>query len=217
MNEELVIRYSIQQGANATGRYAYSLIIFTQADLDKLTSGGITALMGEETLAAMSGMSSRSRRADLSSLATELPRAIAEGQAWKADSLAALGEAVNASYPLNMDNYNEAIADYKTVVAAGNDPLFGKNPGLLYPLDNGPFYAVRATTGMDGTLNGISVSSKQEAQRIDGSVVKGLYVLGQDSGGFYASPYYQYPCSTMCYAYTSGMLCAGYIKEYLGK
>ena len=45
----------------------------------------------------------------------------------------------------------------------------------------------------------------------------GLYVAGQDSGGYFSYPYTDYVGATCGYALTSGMMSIEHIKEYLGK
>lgn len=69
------------------------------------------------------------------------------------------------------------------------DDDFGKEPFRLSPVRNPPFYGVRTTGAMLCTMDGIVVNTQGQALRADGSVIEGLYVTGNDSGGYYSMTY----------------------------
>ncbi|WP_102380106.1 FAD-dependent oxidoreductase [Raoultibacter timonensis] len=70
-----------------------------------------------------------------------------------------------------------------------SDPDFGKEPFRLSALRNPPFYGVYNTGTLLCTLDGIVINSEGQALRDDGSAIEGLYVAGNDSGGFYSMTY----------------------------
>ena len=147
-------------------------------------------------------------------LQDEMDAAIAHGQAWKADTLEELGEQAG----FDPTTYERTLSDYQAVIASGTDTLFGKRSELLHPLDEGPFYAVRVVSPIDGTYNGIKVNDHLQAIGKDNvPSPAGLFVAGQDSGGYFSYPYTDYVGATCGYALTSGMMAVEYIKEYLGK
>jgi 3-oxo-5alpha-steroid 4-dehydrogenase len=87
-----------------------------------------------------------------------------------------------------LDRYNEHAAK-------GEDPDFHKHPDWLAPQDTGPWGAYDLTLGKalyaGFTLGGIRVTVDGQAQRPDGSVVRGLYAAGacasnlaQDGAGY---------------------------------
>jgi succinate dehydrogenase/fumarate reductase flavoprotein subunit len=87
-----------------------------------------------------------------------------------------------------LDRYNE-------YAAKGEDPDFHKHPDWLAPQDTGPWGAYDLTLGKalyaGFTLGGIRVTVDGQAQRPDGSVIRGLYVAGacasnlaQDGAGY---------------------------------
>lgn len=81
--------------------------------------------------------------------------------------------------------------------AAGRqaDPV-GKNPGLIAPLDAGPFYAVnmsltnKLTATLTMTLGGLVVDERDGAvQRENGEPVRGLYAAGRTAVGLCSKGY----------------------------
>ena len=56
-------------------------------------------------------------------------------------------------------------------------------------VDTAPFYAIRTTGNFLVTINGIVTDTDSRALRQDGTVIEGLYVCGNDQGGFYPHGY----------------------------
>lgn len=213
MNEELCLTESNSIGAAAMRRASWSWVILTQADLDSLQTQGV---WGHLTREYCDEYEMRSRIIDpvYTTIKDEMDQCIAYGQAYKADTLEALGKAVG----FNEDSYAETIADYRQAVADGTDPLFGKDPRLLYPLEEGPFYAVRIISPIDNTYNGVRIDTSFRA--LDENLtpsISGLYLAGMDSGGYFTYPYSNFLGSSSSYCLTSGMLAAEAIGEFLGK
>ena len=84
---------------------------------------------------------------------------------------------------------------------------------MMPNLDNGPYYAVRVISAIDGTYNGIRVNKNMQAIGSDYQPIKGLYVAGQDSGGYFSYPYYEGVGWTQGYAWTSGSIAGKSIIE----
>ena len=55
----------------------------------------------------------------------------------------------------------------------------------MQPVEAGPFYIVRTYTPMDVTMGGLMTDCDMQVIREDGSVIEGLYAVGNTSGGFY--------------------------------
>lgn len=212
MNEAFCVTHSNTKGAAAMRRADYSFIIFTQKDLDSMVEKGLWEVVGEDLIKELE-YRSRIIVPAYYTLYDEMEEAIAHNQAWKADTLEELGEAVG----FDPETYTKAIADYREVLATGVDPLYGKRPEFLHPLSEGPFYAVRIISPIDGTFNGIRINNKMQALDKDQKPIGGLYVTGMDAGGFFTYPYNEYLGSTSGFSLISGMLAAEHIKEYLGK
>lgn len=212
MDEEWCLTESNGIGAAAMRRATWSWVILTQADLDSLQAEGVWGHLTQE-YCDENEMRSRIIDPVYTTIKDEMDACLAAGQAYKADTLEELGQAVG----FDETTYTQAIADYKECVANGSDPLFGKNPLLLYPLDEGPFYAVRIISPIDNTYNGIRINTYFQA--LDQDLVpsiKGLYVAGMDSGGYFTYPYSNFLGSSSSYCLTSGMLAAESIAEAQG-
>ncbi|HQR02904.1 MAG: FAD-dependent oxidoreductase [Proteobacteria bacterium] len=88
----------------------------------------------------------------------------------------------------------ETVAYYNKYAAQGQDPLFGKAPPFLAPLQKGPysaydlspekaFYAVQTFGGLETNVDGEVINAWGEA-------IPGLYAAGRTSAGIPVSPYY---------------------------
>lgn len=208
VNEEFFITEALAKGASALRRAGYAYIILTQHDLDNMIEKGLWGVLTEDTVNSLK-LRARIIVPSYYTLGDEMKTALDAGEAWKADTLEDLGNAIG----LNKEIFNASIKDYLNVLKTGNDPLFGKRTDLMPSLSNGPYYAVRVCSAIDGTYNGIRVNKKMQA--LDGNYqpIEGLYVAGQDSGGFFSYPYYEGAGWTQGYAWTSGLIAGKSILE----
>lgn len=200
-NEEFFITEALAKGASALRRAGYAYLIFTQQDLDNMIEKGLWGVLDEDTI---NGLKLRARIIVPAyyTLGEEMESALAAGEAWTADTLEELGAAIG----LNEEVYNASIAEYLKVLETGEDPLFGKRPDLMPSLSEGPYYAVRVCSAIDGTYNGIQINKNMRALDKNYQPIEGLYVAGQDSGGFFSYPYYEGAGWTQGYAWTSGRI-----------
>lgn len=76
---------------------------------------------------------------------------------------------------------------------------------------------MRVVSAIDGTFNGVKVNDSMQALNGNYQPISGLYVAGQDSGGFFSYPYYEGAGWTQGYALTSGAIAARRIAASLGK
>ena len=98
----------------------------------------------------------------------------------------------------------ETVRDYNVHAVKGEDPAFGRgrtsfnryladpdnrpNP-CVAPVQNGPFYAVKVIMGDLGTFDGIQTSVVGEVKKRDGSVISGLYAVGNDRASIMGGNY----------------------------
>lgn len=98
----------------------------------------------------------------------------------------------------------EAVREYNVHAVKGEDPAFGRgrtsfnryladpdnrpNP-CVAPVQNGPFYAVKVIMGDLGTFDGIQTSVVGEVKKRDGSVISGLYAVGNDRASIMGGNY----------------------------
>lgn len=91
------------------------------------------------------------------------------------------------------------------------DPRVEPNP-CLAPIDQPPYYAIRLDPGDFGTQGGMVINANAQVQREDGSVIEGLYAIGNCSAP--TLPCYPGPGSTlgpaMTFAYQAAKAITGY-------
>jgi succinate dehydrogenase/fumarate reductase flavoprotein subunit len=68
------------------------------------------------------------------------------------------------------------------------DPTIGPNPNLR-ALDRGPFYAVKMALSDLGTCGGLRADDRARVLREDGSVINGLYAIGNTAANAFGTTY----------------------------
>ncbi len=207
VNEEFFVTQALSYGASALRRVGYAYIIFTEDQLNAMTESGLYGVLSEETIEDLN-LRARILVPSYYTLQDEMQTALDAGEAWKADTLEELGEAIGFD---DQEGYQETIDAYLEVLETGEDPLFGKRSDMMPDLDEGPYYAIKVISAIDGTYNGIRVNENLQAVNSDYQPIEGLYVAGQDSGGYFSYPYYEGVGWTQGYALTSGDLAVKHI------
>ena len=113
------------------------------------------------------------------------PALLKGGFLMQADTIEELAEKLQlppAELKATVDRYNQLVRD-------GNDVDFGKEPFRLSPLDKAPFYGAKNTGDILCTLDGIQIDTNMNAIDTEGNPIPGLYVIGNDSGGYFANTY----------------------------
>lgn len=114
-----------------------------------------------------------------------LPGLIEAGQLIQADTLEELAEGLG----LPADTFVAEVERYNELCAAGEDADFGKEAHRLTPVDTAPFYGCKNTGYVLCTLDGIQIDTNMNAIDPDGNPIEGLYVVGNDSGCYFANTY----------------------------
>jgi len=125
---------------------------------------------------------------------------IEAGYLYKADTIAALAAQIGVD-PGVLDR---TVRDYNRHAANGEDPEFGKgqsvyghylgdagnagNPNIA-PLAKAPFYAVWMHAGDIGNFAGIRTDAHARVVRHDGTVVPGLFAVGNDMASVFRGRY----------------------------
>ena len=104
---------------------------------------------------------------------------------FKADSIKELAKQIN----IDPETLQNTVDEYNSFAKQGHDQLFSKNPKYLFPLTEGPYYAVRAQTVFLGTMGGIKINHRTEVLDNDDNMIPGLYAGGFDAGGMYGDSY----------------------------
>jgi fumarate reductase flavoprotein subunit len=111
------------------------------------------------------------------------------------------------------------VDEYNGYCAGGCDELFGKCRKYLRPLTRPAYYAVKARTGLLGTMGGIKVNENMEVLDKKDVPIPGLYAGGYDAGGMYGD---SYPIKTSsglssAFALNSGRIAGMRALKYLGR
>lgn len=130
-----------------------------------------------------------------------------------ADSIAGLADFVGC----REDELEMAVARYNDMCGRGHDDELFKEAQYLTALVKPPYYAVRMQRNCDVTMGGVSINSRMEAIRPDGTPIGGLYAVGDMASGWMSTEYGP-AFSSLAWALNSGYLAAeeavGMKEEY---
>ena len=89
------------------------------------------------------------------------------------------------------ENFLKSVERYNELCDGGVDLDFGKQKKDMTPIKQGPFYGIAIGEWLLATMNGVRVNTNLQAIKPDGEAIEGLYVVGNDMGGFFANSYPQ--------------------------
>ena len=115
----------------------------------------------------------------------QLDGVISSGAAVQADSIDELAELMGVP----ADALVETVARYNELWDAQEDADFGKKAFRLSAIVQPPYTAVHLAGWLLCTLGGVTVNTSLQPLREDGTAIEGVYVVGNDQGGFYGTVY----------------------------
>ena len=113
------------------------------------------------------------------------PVLLEKGFLMKADTIEELAEKLH----LPVDAFKATVERYNGFVKNGNDLDYGKEAFRLTPVNQGPFYGAKNTGDILCTMDGIVIDTNMNAINTEGNAIPGLYVIGNDSGAYFANTY----------------------------
>lgn len=122
---------------------------------------------------------------DAAYLQSALDQVIQSGAAVKADAIDDLANQMGVP----VDTFKKTVSRYNELWDKQSDDDFGKKAYRLSAIKEGPFYAVHCAGWLLCTLGGVNVNYDLQPIREDGSAIEGVYVVGNDQGGFYSTVY----------------------------
>ena len=136
-----------------------------------------------------------------------------DGVLFKADTIEELAEMLE----LPVENLKKTIADYNTAAETGMDWDCYKPAEWLQPMNEAPYYAVKAGMGTDGAFGGVEIDSKMQAKAAAGGTVPGLYVVGDLASGRFINmaSIKKQVLNDMSFALSSGYLAGQNAAEYV--
>ncbi|MBR2834700.1 MAG: FAD-binding protein [Coriobacteriales bacterium] len=106
---------------------------------------------------------------------------------WKADTIEELVEKMTG---IDKEKALETIKKYNEYAKNGLDEEFHVNPEVLYPIENGPFYATKSKGATFLTVcGGLRTNDKMQVCDENDQPIPGLYNTGIMTGDFYANSY----------------------------
>ncbi|MCR5137199.1 MAG: FAD-binding protein [Oscillospiraceae bacterium] len=116
--------------------------------------------------------------------------ALDSGKLMQADSLDELADMLGFEGQYK-ENFLKSIERYNELCEKGVDLDFGKQKKDMTPIKQGPFYGIALGSWLLATMNGVRVNTNLQAIKADGEAIPGLYVVGNDMGGFFSNSYPQ--------------------------
>ena len=110
---------------------------------------------------------------------------IESGIMQQADTLEELAEKMG----LPVETFVATVERYNELAKNGDDEDFYKDAYRMIPLETPPFYAIRNSSMILSTLDGIRIDTHSHPLGTDGEPFEGLYVVGDSSGSFFAHSY----------------------------
>ena len=134
-------------------------------------------------------------------------------QAWKADSLNDLAEAMG----IDATALAETVSTYNAYCSNGKDDDFAKDASTLVAVEEGPFWGFQMAENYFATLGGIANNRKFEVVDANSAPIPGLYVCGADGCQLYRETYtVLLPASCMANNINSGRFAGLNAAEYVG-
>lgn len=95
------------------------------------------------------------------------------------------------------ETFIKSVERYNELCDKGVDEDFGKQKKDMTPVRKGPFYGIAIGEWLLATMNGVKVNTNLEAVDENGDALGGLYIIGNDMGGFFNNSYPQMYGGTM--------------------
>lgn len=114
-----------------------------------------------------------------------LPDLVENGFVFKCDTIAELAEKLG----LPADQLEATVARYNELYDKGVDEDFGKEAHRMSAIRTAPFYGAKNTGCILCTMDGIQIDQNMNAVDTNNDPIPGLYVVGNDSGGYFSGTY----------------------------
>ncbi|HWQ74926.1 MAG TPA: FAD-binding protein [Syntrophomonas sp.] len=148
----------------------------------------------------------------LNMLQTELDQDVADGIAWKGNTIEELGKAMG----LDPAVFTATVAEYNDACDQGYDPLFFKPAKFLRSVRKAPFYAINMAPSILVSDGGIRVNGDLQVTDKDYKPIPGLYAVGNEASGLYGDTYnLDVPGTANGFAHASGRVAARHVIKTL--
>lgn len=146
----------------------------------------------------------------LTHLQTELDQDVADGIAWKGDSIEGLARAIG----IDPAALGQTVSEYNEACDKGHDGLFFKQASFLRPVRKAPFYAINMAPSVLVSCGGIRVNGNLQVTDKGYKPIPGLYAVGMDASGLYGDTYnLDVPGTANGFAHASGRVAARHVVK----
>lgn len=206
MNEQYLSDRPLALGGEMSLRVAHYYAVVDQAMYEECRDKGILAYFGnpKDWYVGSTGYTTEL----LPNLDEHMQQAIDEQWAFK-------GTLAECAEFFGLENLEQTVADYNALCTAKKDDQFYKSSYLLRELTGDTFYVVEYEPSIWCTFGGVKTDAYSRAVTPQQEPIPGLYVAGVDNGSLYASPYYENEGAALGTAYTSGIVAADCMIEYI--
>ena len=208
MNEQYLSDRPLALGGEMALREGKYYAVVDQEMYETCRDQSVFAYFGSPADWYVAQQAGAQQAATLDKLDDQMAAAIEQGWAVK-------GSLAECAAFFGLSNLEQTVADYNALCEDGQDGQFFKSSYLLKALSGDTFYVVEYEPSIWSTFGGVKTDDYCRALAKDQSVIKGLYVAGVDNGSLYCSPYYENEGASLGIAYTSGIVAADCMLEYL--
>ncbi len=206
MNEQYLSDRPLALGGEMSLRVARYYAVVDQAMYEECRDKGVLSYFGKpkDWYVGNTGYTTEL----LPNLDEHMQQAIDEKWAFK-------GTLAECAEFFGLENLEQAVADYNALCAAKKDDQFYKSSYLLRELTGDTFYVMEYEPSIWCTFGGVKTDAYSRAVTPQQEPIPGLYVAGVDNGSLYASPYYENEGAALGTAYTSGIVAADCMIDYI--
>ena len=212
MNEQYLSDRPLALGGEMALREGLYYAVLDQEMMDAVATVGIRGYYGDPEDWYVGCHGSVFYKNGENVVRADLPESVdaAVEQGW-----AAKGTLAECAEVFGMKNLEATVEAYNALCEAGEDTQYYKAPYLLHKLSGDTYYVFEYEPSIWSTFGGVKTDDYCRALAEDQSVIKGLYVAGVDNGSLYCSPYYENEGASLGIAYTSGIVAADCMIEFL--
>ena len=206
MNEQYLSDRPLALGGEMSLRVGKYYAIADQAMIDGCRDKGILEYLGNpaDWYVGQTGLQGV--------VLSDLDAAIAKGidQGWVVK-----GTLDECAAAFGLTNLVETVKTYNDMCAAGEDTLYYKDSYLMKEVSGDTYYVFEYEPSIWCTFGGVKTDAYCRAVTPAQEPIPGLYVAGVDNGSLYCSPYYENEGAALGTAFTSGIVAADYMIEYV--
>lgn len=116
---------------------------------------------------------------------SQLDQGLENGEIVQANTIEELAETIE----IDSSSLSETVDDYNMFAKDGSDRNYGKDPSLLIPLAEAPFYAIRVVGEVNTSIGSIRTDRRFHAVDEQGDPIRGLYVIGVEGAMLWSDVY----------------------------